>query len=156
MCIIIDANMAHKLGNPRHQRPPDAAARQVLNRLIGYSGLKLALGGKLAKEVLQLRVMQELVNELEKTGRVYKYDNKAIRERTKILIDAEACKSDDQHVIALAQVSRARLLYSQDRKLCLDFTNSALIAHPVGRVYQRKADAHLLDNPPACSPPRAR
>ncbi len=99
--------------------------------------------------------MQEMVNELDNVGRVYKYDDKAVRKRTQVLIDANSCKSDDQHVIALAQIARARLLFSQDRKLCQDFANSDLIAKPEGLVYQHASQSRLLDQPPECFPPRA-
>ncbi len=45
------------------------------------------------------------------------------------------CSSNDQHVIALAQVSGARLLYSNDAQLQEDFKNSRLVDSPRGKVY---------------------
>ena len=46
-----------------------------------------------------------------------------------------AVKSDDPHIIALAQVSGARLLYSNDKSLQQDFKNKDLINNPRGKVY---------------------
>ena len=47
-------------------------------------------------------------------------------------------KSDDHHVIALAQLSGARLLYSNDSALHDDFGNKSLIDQPRGRIYSTK------------------
>jgi len=44
-------------------------------------------------------------------------------------------KSDDAHVVALAIVSGARLLYSKDVDLHEDFKNSKIISDPRGKVY---------------------
>ena len=44
-------------------------------------------------------------------------------------------KSDDEHVIALARVSKARVLYAHDSGLRDDFRNRALVSNPRGRLY---------------------
>ena len=49
--------------------------------------------------------------------------------------DPGSCKSNDHHVIALAQISGARMLYSNDQALQQDFKNTALIDQPRGTVY---------------------
>ena len=51
------------------------------------------------------------------------------------LQDAGACQSNDLHVLALAQVSGARLLYSNDLSLHQDFGNRDLISRPRGKIY---------------------
>ena len=67
------------------------------------------------------------------------------------------CRSNDIHVIALAQISGARLLYSNDQALHEDFGNKLLIDRPRGKVYstnERKdfTNAHrrLLNNRNLC------
>ena len=45
------------------------------------------------------------------------------------------CRSDDEHVLALAVVSGARLLYTNDTALIADFKNREIIANPRGKVY---------------------
>ena len=47
------------------------------------------------------------------------------------------CASNDSHIIALAQVANARMLYSRDQDLHQDFTNLALLDRPRGKVYPR-------------------
>ena len=44
-------------------------------------------------------------------------------------------RPNDTHVLALAIVSEARLLYSRDKMLREDFTNTQIIGEPVGRLY---------------------
>ena len=57
---------------------------------------------------------------------------------------AEQIVSDDPHVLALARVSGARLLYTNDANLMADFKNKRLIDDPRGSVYTRAANAHLF------------
>ncbi len=56
-------------------------------------------------------------------------------EREEKLLQEETCRSNDTHVIALAQISGARLLYSNDMALHKDFRNKSLIDKPRGKVY---------------------
>ena len=55
--------------------------------------------------------------------------------RTEHIKGEGTCRSDDEHIIALAQISGARLLYSNDRALRHDFTNKRLIDSPRGKLY---------------------
>ena len=43
--------------------------------------------------------------------------------------------SDDEHVLALALVSGARLLYTNDAALISDFKNRTIVATPRGKIY---------------------
>ena len=60
--------------------------------------------------------------------------NEVDKKTEQIEIESTA-KSDDPHVIALAFVSGARLLYSNDRNLMDDFRNQKFIDDPPGKVY---------------------
>ena len=51
------------------------------------------------------------------------------------LEDKQVCRSNDAHIIELAQISGARLLYSNDRDLTDDFRDRGLVPNPRGRVY---------------------
>ena len=59
----------------------------------------------------------------------------AIEKSSLKLENASRCVSDDPHVVALAQLSGARLLYSNDTDLMQDFRNRNLIDRPRGRIY---------------------
>ena len=80
-----------------------------------------------------------------------------MEERSAKLRNSSACVSDDEHVIALAQVSGARLLFSNDAELHKDFKSKELIVQPRGKVYSTKeardfTNAHqrLLADRPLC------
>lgn len=60
--------------------------------------------------------------------------NEVDRKTDQIQLESIA-KSDDPHIVALALVSGARLLYSNDRDLMDDFRDQKLIGDPPGRVY---------------------
>ena len=62
-------------------------------------------------------------------------------------------KSDDPHIIALALVNGARLLYSNDLALQKDFRNAKLVSKPKGKIYTTvkfseydKVKKNLLEN----------
>lgn len=67
------------------------------------------------------------------------------------------CVSNDAHVIALAQVTGARLLFSNDSALQSDFKNKLLIDQPRGKVYSTtysknvtRMHRQLLNDPALC------
>ena len=62
-------------------------------------------------------------------------DDGTVGTRTDELDQSGSLESDDPHVIALAQLSGARLLYSNDAALQRDFRSPQLINSPRGRVY---------------------
>ena len=62
------------------------------------------------------------------------------------LHDDGACQSNDLHVLALAQVSGARLLYSNDLTLHQDFGNGDLINGPRGKIYSTRAGGQIQDS----------
>ena len=68
-----------------------------------------------------------------------------------ILVERGVCQSNDQHVIALAIVSGARLLYSNDRRLQRDFKDRRLI-DPPGKVYSTRRGKRSRDTGGGCSP----
>ena len=55
------------------------------------------------------------------------------------------CKSNDLHVLALALVSGARLLYTNDTALIDDFGNREVIARPRGKIYTTARNADVTD-----------
>ena len=57
-------------------------------------------------------------------------DEDSVRERERTIRNEGVCESDDPHILALAQISGARLLYTNDRALQRDFGKSELIASP--------------------------
>ena len=61
------------------------------------------------------------------------------------LVGKEVCKSNDPHVLALALVSGARLLYTNDAALIDDFGNPEIVAKPRGKVYTTARNADVTN-----------
>lgn len=129
MCAIIDANVVHQLiGTGQH----DPGSR-FLDR-IDSGHLLLMIGGKLRKELLRTSIRDWLRQALL-AGNARSCDDAEVDRRTVEIRSSGVCRSDDPHVIALAQISRARLLYTNDRDLQQDFNNKQLVDNPRGKVY---------------------
>lgn len=146
MCIIIDAN---RLGT-FFADPVSADATPIhrwLNR--GRGAVVYSTGGKFDAEIgEQARAkLAEYVRAgtamLVPPARLVPH----LRKLKKLTL-----QSDDEHVLALARASGARLLYTGDHDLIADITNHTLINRPRGKVYTRAANARLLTND-ACRDP---
>ena len=131
MCAIIDANVAHEAFG-ENATPAGAGFRNWINMGSG----RLAVGGSLMREMEQSAPgFREWAIQARLSGKMRVADDGEIANRTATLREAGLCRSDDHHVIALAQVSGARLLYSNDQNLHRDFRNKLLIDNPRGSVY---------------------
>ena len=137
MCAIVDANVAPEVFG--HHRPPAGAE---FFKWINQKGGRLVTGGKLLEE-LERTSAREWVRQAMIAGRIRTGDDSQVDARAVELRDS--CISDDPHVIALAQVSGARLLYSNDRDLHRDFRNKRLIDGPRGSVYSTRDDKEFRD-----------
>ena len=134
MCAIVDANVAHEVfGSNR----PDVGVMffQWINSGIG----RLVAGGKLLVELNQTPA-REWAQQAIKAGLIRSVSASKVKERTQTLQNEGSYRSNDPHVLALAQVSGARLLYSNDTDLQQDFQNRKLIDSPRGKVYSTLRD----------------
>lgn len=133
MCIILDVNLAHEVLRTSSTEPYHPL-RQWLE---GGSG-KLILGGELVEE---LGVNSEVKNKIFGLYRagiavfLAPDDSQKVREKTRELRLARVCSSNDEHIIALAQLTGARLLCTNDKNLKSDFKNSTFISKPQGKIY---------------------
>ena len=71
-----------------------------------------------------------------------------VDDKTKQLVADRICKSNDSHIIALAQLGGARLLYSNDGNLQQDFRDKRLVDKPRGKVYSTPREQGLHTHPP--------
>lgn len=128
MCAILDANVAHEVFNETTE-----AGREFLRWVMSGSG-RLITGGKNWSELGERkRSIRQLV--LAGKVRVRQEDSGRIADIAQQLTQDGSCASDDEHIIALAQVSGARLLYTNDQLLQKDFDKKELIDKPRGKVY---------------------
>lgn len=131
MCAILDANVVHEVFG----RSSPEAGKGFLHWINCGRG-RLVIGGQLLKELERasddFKKWAKIAQSFGKIQRVDKGEVNAVEED---LRNTSSCKSNDLHIIALAQVSGARLLYSNDKRLQQDFKNKELIDKPRGKVY---------------------
>lgn len=151
MCAIVDVNVSHEVfGDNRPE-----AGRRFFERL--DSGLlRLVVSRRLLAELNYVKARQWIQQGIL-AGKIRQETPGTVDQREEELGREGRCRSNDIHLIALAQVSGARLLYSNDRALHEDFGNKLLIDRPRGKVYstnERKdfTNAHqkLLSNRNLC------
>ena len=129
MCAIVDANVAHEVfGADR----PEVGVKffEWINSRNG----RLVAAGKLLEE-LNRTSAREWARQALNAGLIRNMRDTDVNARMEELRNEGACRSNDPHVLALAQLSGARLLYSNDRNLQRDFRNKSLISNPPGKIY---------------------
>ena len=131
MCAIVDANVRDEVFGNALSDP----GKLFLNWLRRPNGGTLALGGKLRQELAGLENFRKIYDHLRLSGRVVDIDDSLVNAATETLKTRQICRSDDAHVLALARVSGARLLYTNDRDLQRDFNNPQIVSDPRGVVY---------------------
>jgi hypothetical protein len=133
--LIVDANILGIFFQSREFQPVHKAFLEK-RWLLSYGGTKQL------EEYARVQMAFTLILELQRGGRAFKEETEEIDKREKA--NVKLCKSDDPHIIALAQVSGSRLLCSHDEGLGGDFTNAKLIK-PRGKIYKNASHAHLLE-----------
>lgn len=138
MCAIVDRNVVGELLKQTHE-----AARGFYQWLVDRG--TLVVGGQELREAFYKRNNDKeryIVNELRSAGKIIEEEDDNVEKKASGLRKTNSCQSDDEHIIALAQISGARLLYSNDKVLHKDFRNKELI-DPRGTVYSTITDTGL-------------
>lgn len=136
MCAIVDASAVSEVfGGKRTD-----AGREFRDWLDNGRG-RLVVGGKVLKELTQNGNFKRWFLEVRRSsGRVRQFRAATVREQEERL-DLGLIRSNDPHVVALALVSGARLLYTNDKRLQRDFTDRQLISGVEGRIYTSRPTA---------------
>ena len=141
MCAILDNDVIHQVFGPR--RPP---AGQEFFKWVDAGKIHLVVGGKLRRELGANHAFKAWLQQKLNAGQATDIDDAVVDRVTAALVAAGSCRSNDQHVIALALCSNARLLYSNDADLHQDFKNRMLIDRPRGRIYSTLSSGDLQDS----------
>ena len=143
MCVIIDTckldEFKNNAGDARHIR---SRVREGLLEVV-YS-----THGRFRDEFRKQSKALSLFLELRRGKKARQVGESELKEKMKELppkLRSDTAKNDDRHILALALASGARLLYTNDGPLSQDFTDSAVIMKPKGKVYlSHEKHAHLL------------
>jgi hypothetical protein len=148
MCLILDANRF----SDALSTPPKPDYLPIINWLTKHDrdGVVVFGGTKFLKEIDWNDRARRWFVTLERAGRAKAANKAAIdTEETKVRRSG-LCVSDDEHLIALARVSGARVFCTEDAALFQDVHNARLLSKPRGRVYRRKAHIALLCHNAQC------
>lgn len=143
MCLIVDSNCSHIIFG----QPSSENARPIWDWLRA-DGI-IVYGGRLTRELSRTANAVRILAELSRSGRAKFEDEKAVQEQEAIIAATNRCQSDDFHVIALARVSGARVLFTEDKKLMRDFQNLELL-RPKGKIYRAARHRALLGHWQGC------
>ena len=135
MCIIIDTNMFGAYRDPK-----DSDMAPVRKWVNGRGKIVYVDAGKYGNE-LKSSNMLTLLGDYRDAGKANLADAEKVLAKTREL-EQQNLKSDDPHIIALAQVSGTNLLVTGDDDLMHDFKNSKLIKQ--GKIYKNQSHTHLL------------
>ena len=144
MCAIVDANVGAEI----IKNKPVPASQEFAKRMFQYR-VRLAIGGELRPELARVGGFMEWAELLRQAGLLFFVNDGEVDEQTERLRATVDLKSNDAHVLALAQLSGARLLYSMDGNLQKDFKNKDILS-PRGKIYSNKRHTHLLAKKDLC------
>ena len=145
MCMIIDANRLNVFLS--HQNNDDV--KPIYSWLNNGSGkIVYSTEGKFREEVKE--TARRALVELVRSGKARFVSGKQLKSEQERLIKDSDYKSNDTHVLALALVSGARLLYTEDQALRSDFRKGKwrngrfIIRSPRGKLYSSRRNSNLL------------
>lgn len=152
MCVIIDACVRDAVFTAE----PRVEAQQVIDWIEREQG-RVAYGGtKLCTELFKSSRARRQLRAWKQAGLALQYKDVVVDSEQNQVDKLGIAKSDDTHILALARVSGARTLYSDDEPLHNDFKNSELLSNPRGRVYQLISHRDLLEHTSSCRAARSR
>lgn len=132
MCAILDNSVRDMIFV---SRPTTAASK--FREWIESRKLRLVVGGLLKEELTEKESVKNWLSEGERVGFVKFVPDEKVDALTAKIRQSNVCKSNDAHVIALAQASGARLLYANDGDLEKDFVKKRLVDNPRGVLYPK-------------------
>lgn len=154
MCAIVDNDVRHEVFSPDSQTK---AGKFFLDWLDEGNG-RLVVGGKLWRELSEYGHFQKWFQVAITSSRAFTCKDDEVDDKETEIRSMQICRSNDEHVLALALVSGARLLFTNDLNLQQDFRNRAIIHSPRGKIYTtvkfrevRKVHQDLLNRTDLCS-----
>lgn len=138
MCAIVDASVKGEMLS-RNLLSQETAGSRFRDWLESGNGRVVVGGSQLRRELFgESRKENRWWRELNRAGVAIFVNDEDVDDRAAELRSMKICESNDEHIIALAQVTQARLLYSNDADLQDDFRNHELVRRPRGKVYSTR------------------
>lgn len=141
-CLIVDVNVAARV----LLADDDPDFRDIYDCLFKNKQpkVRLAYSSVFVKDCGNQSV-NRMLTKLDQQGRAMKIDDELVEKELEIVTQIGLCKSNDEHIIALARAGKVRLLCSHDNALQSDFKNKSLLDNPRGKVYKNRRHKRLLE-----------
>ena len=143
MCIIIDAdycsNFKQDIKFPEDELILDFIEKGKLNVYSGKELTKQLNGGGLRDLIMEWESIGKFIEASDQQEtEIKKYQERLKRDRNLIPI-----VSNDDHILATAQILNVAVLCSYDEDLRTDFQNLDIINNPRGKLYNSKKEKRL-------------
>ena len=138
MCVILDVHILHKVF------PEPDVHHKPIYRALADGSARIVYGGYIIEEYRRTAKFWKFLKLLDQSGAARQVSSTDVARRTAHLHASGVCRSNDSHVLALAQISGARLLCSDDDDLCFDFRDRRILRNPRGSVYRKASHAPLI------------
>ena len=132
MCAIVDTNVYHEVFSTGSQSD---AGKYFYDWLMRKNGGTIVSGGEHLRELNRIADFKRVFGERLQAGRARRIPDEAVDSETDRLRSEGTCSSNDEHVLGLARVSGARLLFTNDGALQDDFGNRRIVGGTRGRIY---------------------
>ena len=132
MCAIVDTNVYHEVFSMGNQSD---AGKYFYDWLMRRNGGTFVSGGDHLRELNRIADFKRVFAERLQAGRAKRIPDDLVDSETETLRSQRICRSNDEHVLALARVSGARLLFTNDDDLQDDFRDRQIVSGTRGRVY---------------------
>ena len=138
MCIIIDTNKM-----PAFLKGPSSEDMQPIHTWLSIRGGSFVYTtyGTYGEE---LKTVKDRLSVYVRNGHAHLVDKSKIIPEENKLQAIDKHKSNDIHILALARASGARLLYTGDKALMVDFRKREIINNPKGKIYSGSRNKNLL------------
>ena len=130
MCAILDNNVRSEVFGENQSE----AGKYFLDWLTDRNG-NLVIGGNLLRELSGYSPFMAWLQQALLSGTAIRIPDSDVNAQTEDLKNRGICRSDDEHVLSLAIVSGARLLFTNDRDLQDDFRDRRIVPGVRGRIY---------------------
>ncbi len=140
MCAIVDTNVYHQVFSTGSQSD---AGKYFYDWLMKRNGGTLVSGGGHLRELNRIADFKRVFAERLQAGRARRISDEVVDSETETLRSQGICRSNDEHVVALAKVSGARLLFTNDNALQDDFRDRQIIGGTQGRIYTTQLSSRV-------------
>ena len=130
MCIIVDNSVRDIVFGEKM-----TVSGERLRNMINDQQRKLVVGGKLVRELSEAESFKNWLVQAQLADLVIEFPDSDVDALAEWVKHESKCRSNDEHVIALALLSGCRVLCARDRKLREDFRDPEIVRKPRGKLY---------------------